>query len=203
MSYPPQMPLNYASPQTGRSRQFGRGIFGWILFAGLAVMLIFIMRQRQQAQPYVTVPVSQFYDGLTNGNIAEVTIDTDEVTGKFRGGVANVPYFRAQVPKGSSSNWEFTRWVLDNHRNATVTINSNPDPLFDIFMPLIPWILIFCFIWFFVFRQLRKQNARAGYPMAYPGPWYPPQPGYPQPPMGYVPPPQDYDPSQPPNLGGQ
>lgn len=198
MSYPPQMPLNYALPQSGRPRQFGRGIFGWILFGGLAVMLIFLQRQKHQAQPYVTVPISQFYDEVTAGNVAEVVIDRDEVTGKFRGPFAGEGYFRAKVPRDASSNWEFIRWVLQHHGNATVTISSNSDLVSDILLPLIPWIVIFLFIWFFVFRLLRKQNQRSAAP---PGVWYPPQPGYPQPPPGYAAPAQDYDASQRPPGG--
>jgi hypothetical protein len=31
-------------------------------------------------------------------------------------------------------------------------------------VPLIPWLLIFGFIWFFVFRQLRMQGVRGQQP---------------------------------------
>ena len=37
-----------------------------------------------------------------------------------------------------------------------------PAPLLNIVLPLIPWLLIFGFIWFFVFRQLRKSSVIAG-----------------------------------------
>ena len=36
--------------------------------------------------------------------------------------------------------------------------------LMDFVVPLIPWLLIFVFIWFFVFRVTRRQSAvNAGY----------------------------------------
>ncbi len=29
----------------------------------------------------------------------------------------------------------------------------------DFLLPLIPWVLVFIFVWFFVFRMLRGQNS--------------------------------------------
>ena len=46
-------------------------------------------------------------------------------------------------------------YVRGNHAE------NNQNLLSTILIPLIPWLLIFAFIWFFVFRQLRN-SAGAG-----------------------------------------
>jgi hypothetical protein len=47
------------------------------------------------------------------------------------------------------------------HRNgATLRLENNPNVLGNILLPVVPWLLIFLFIWFFIFRQLRRQSPQ-------------------------------------------
>jgi ATP-dependent Zn protease len=78
------------------------------------------------------------------------------------------------------SNWDFVRWLLENSRGtATVEIRNANNVLVNILLPLIPWLLIFGFIWFFVFRQLRKTSCikTAQAVATGPGRWVPDEPG--------------------------
>jgi hypothetical protein len=54
--------------------------------------------------------------------------------------------------------------LLNRGQNAPAAAPASPPPansnsLRDLLVPLIPWLLIFGFIWFFAFRQLRNVGA--------------------------------------------
>jgi hypothetical protein len=115
-----------------------------------------------------------------------VTVETDLLFGEFRQPETTgnqgerVQKFQVALPAGSTGNWAFMQWLLDNRQNAMVRVENNPNWLFQVLIPLIPWLLIFGFIWFFVFRNLRKMQTVD--PNA-PRPVYlvPPPPGQPMP----------------------
>ena len=70
---------------------FGRGMFGWVLFSGLAITVFILLRQQQSAPSAPAPP----------------------------------------TPSPTKS-----------------------DPL-QVVLPILPWVLIFGFVWFFMFRRLR------------------------------------------------
>ena len=149
--------------------KFGRGLFGWVLFIGLAVMLFMLINTKNNTA--VSIPLSEFQLRLERDLVQNVVIDGDEIRGTFKdeGEIVNTPAgsvkvkeFTTPVPLGSSADWTFTRWVLENRRNAQVTVENNQNILLQVIVPLIPWILIFAFIWFFVFRQLRNSAGGGG-----------------------------------------
>jgi ATP-dependent Zn protease len=119
--------------------------------------------------------------------VAVVTVETDRLLGEFRQDEMTgdrgerVRRFQVQLPAGTTQNWTFMQWLLDNRQNAMVRVENGPNWLLQVIIPLIPWVLIFGFIWFFVFRGLRK--AQGIDPNA-PRPVYlvPPPPGQPMPP---------------------
>jgi ATP-dependent Zn protease len=49
--------------------------------------------------------------------------------------------------------------------DAEVRVENNPNLFVNLVLPLVPWLLIFLFIWFFVFRQLRKASPQPTKPM--------------------------------------
>jgi hypothetical protein len=63
------------------------------------------------------------------------------------------------LPEGTTSGWQFTNWLLNNAGDAGVGVRREDDFLPKFVMPLVPWLLVFLFIWFFVFRQLRRSMA--------------------------------------------
>src|SRR5690348_7445238 len=69
-------------PVTNGGLKFGRGLFGWILFIALAIMLFMLLSKTQTA--YTPITLSDFYDGLKNDKVSEITIEGDRVLGKFR-----------------------------------------------------------------------------------------------------------------------
>src|SRR5258708_3419601 len=150
-------PLNYAGPQTPVSpRRFGRGIWGWVLWVGLAVLLFVWLKQNNQN--LVSLPFSTFYAQVQAKNLSILTIDGDEVVGSFRTpisvGGTSVARFKSVLPPGLNSNWLFVQWLTENS-GAEVRVEPTNNLLVNFVLPFIPWLLILAFIWFFVFRQLR------------------------------------------------
>jgi ATP-dependent Zn protease len=174
---PGSAPLNYAVPpkysMPPKPRgAFGRGLLGWVLFIGLAVMLLLVLRNRAHP-PSGEIALSDFHELLRAGKVEYVTIQDDELQGKLQqqqaipaAGMKQVLYFRVSLPPNMSSDWKFSQWVLDNANGARVSADSGSSLLMNIVVPLIPWLLIFGFIWFFVFRQLRGQAGRTQQPMS-------------------------------------
>ena len=115
------------------------------------------------------IPLSVFQAELAADNVERVDVGTDLLTGKLRTQrtIDNQPVtqFRTPLPVNTTAGWNFTEWLLENRRNAVVGVRNENNLLLNILVPLIPWLLIFGFIWFFVFRQLRGMQTTKNEPM--------------------------------------
>ncbi|MEA2708125.1 MAG: cell division protease FtsH [Phycisphaerales bacterium] len=160
---------NGGRPANGNSGlRFGRGLFGWVLFVALAVMLFMLLNK--SSTQYASIPLSEFYSRLKDDKVKTLTIESDKILGEFRTEEVipvnekseRVVKFQTALPAGANNTWELTRDVLDNRKNAEVKIENSPNWLLQVIIPLIPWLLIFAFIWFFVFRQLRNSAGAGG-----------------------------------------
>lgn len=144
-------------------------LFGWVVFIGLAVML-FLLLNKNQSQ-YAPISLSDFDASLKKDEVRHVTIGNDNLYGEFRTPQAvgsrgeKVERFRVELLSGTSSQWIFTEWLLDNRGSAQVYIDKSENLLMQFILPLIPWLLIFGFIWFFVFRRLKPAGAQTGDPL--------------------------------------
>jgi cell division protease FtsH len=143
--------------------RFGRGLFGWVLFIGLAIML-WILFQKGTSKP--VIPWSDFTVQLKQGNVKEVKLSDGEITGTFISpqhiGAITTTDFRTKVANKGASGWDVQQFVTENRHSAQVSYEGDNSLLIDLVVPLIPWILIFGFIWFFVFRQLRNSAGAGG-----------------------------------------
>ena len=155
-------PLDYGlGPKPSR---IGKGLIGWVLFIALAITLVFLLKSN--APKFQKIALSDFYSQLLAGNISQVTIDGDELTGSIvnrQSGATTA--FEADMPTGSGSNWACTQWLLEHSMGARVLVNNQSNVLSNILLPLVPWLLIFGFVWFFLFRKVRKASqAQAAMP---------------------------------------
>jgi ATP-dependent Zn protease len=155
-----------------------RGAFGWVLFIGLGVVLFMLLSKQETAVGRVSL--SDFVDHLHNGRVTVVTLEGDEITGRFSSpqqstGGKSTLWFRTALPQGVTGDWAFTQWLLENRKGADVHVRAQNSLVMNILLPLIPWLLIFGFIWFFVFRPLRKSAATkpAQVLITGPGRWVP------------------------------
>ena len=182
-----------APPAPAPRVKFSRSLFGWILFIGLAVMLFFVLKTQDRV--YKSIPLSEFIDRLEDKQIGWIRLEENEISGRFLrpqtlADGSTGRDFRTHLPAGMGADWGFVQHLLEKSRgNAVVEARAENNLLVNILLPIIPWLLIFGFIWFFVFRQLRKANAAqpavAGPAVAVPtvavtagpGRWVPDEPG--------------------------
>ena len=140
-----------------------KGLIGWFLFIALAVGL-FMLLQKDHAN-YPVIALSDFTSRLELDKVRTVEVRSDELVGEFTRpepvGNDLVGKFRVPLPEGTSNS--FLPWLIEHRQNAKVMASNQPNLVLNILVPLIPWILVFGFVWFFVFRQLRKQqNNKVG-----------------------------------------
>jgi cell division protease FtsH len=150
--------------------RFGRGVFGWMLFIGLAVLLVMLVQKQKGG--YQTIAISDFWTQLDNSNIKEMTLESDEIHGTLNreaqitvapNNTVAVTSFRTELLPGQAMDFRFLEHLLDKAKNGgAVKIANNQNILLQVILPLIPWLLIFGFIWFFVFRQLRNSAGAGG-----------------------------------------
>jgi ATP-dependent Zn protease len=163
---PPPPPLPYRTPEPTARGSGLRTAFKWVLGVLGVLLLCFFVLVRKAPAPAGggQIPLSDFQTYLQNGTVASVTITGDELRGTFNRPVAlpsgaAATTFVVPLTPSVVGSWQFVEWVLDNRGTAVVSMDSDDDLLINILVPLIPWLLIFGFLWFFIFRGLRKAQA--------------------------------------------
>ncbi len=159
---PPNNKKNGRPPAAGTGMRFGRGVFGWVLFIGLVIMLLVLLQQNRGQ--YRAVSWTDFQTQLTEGKVKTLTVEGDDITGEYVSPQAGTDFkfFKLSAPTGGSSQW-LLPWLLDKGGKQTeIKVENNGNLLINLLLPLIPWLLIFGFIWFFVFRQLRNSAGAGG-----------------------------------------
>src|SRR5207244_13248264 len=69
--------------------------------------------------------------------------------------------FRTTLPPNAVMDFRLLEHILDKAKDkAVVKVENNTNLVLQVLLPLIPWLLIFGFIWFFVFRQLDRKSTR-------------------------------------------
>jgi len=141
-----------------------RGLFGWVLFIGLVVM--FFMLVNMKNHQYQTIKASEFYKDLDLGLIQTVNIEGDSASGDFIEGKRPVgvtnDHYRVQLMTDGPVTDLGVKEIRDRANGALVGVESSQNLLIQIVVTSIPWLLIFGFIWFFVFRQLRSSSGAGG-----------------------------------------
>ena len=154
-------------PQGPGGMKLGRGVFGWVLFIGLAIMLFVLVNHQRNALD--DTPLSEFRAELIKGNVQNVQVEGDELTGEWfkprpTAKIPDLKQFRVVIPTGTSADWQFMQWLLDTRgeRPTEVRVQNNQNIWINLLLPLIPWLLIFAIIYFFIFRQLRNSAGAGG-----------------------------------------
>src|ERR1043165_10181518 len=144
---------------------FSRGLFGWVPFLALCAALFLLLNKR--GGQYITLNYGDVLHELESKNVKLLSMENDQIKGEFRQpvtypgpGMANVTRFRADVPPGALSQ-QLGVWIIEHRGPADLMPENSQNLLVTIIVPLIPWLLIFAFVWFFIFRQLRN-SASAG-----------------------------------------
>jgi cell division protease FtsH len=143
---------------------------GWFILAAAAVLVIIVINH--QADQYEKVDLSVFWEQLEPreegalGNVRKLTINGADIRGEFRTEYkdpngAPIKKFKTQVPSGMASDYALLKDIRDISGGTVVAV-ENTSGWVVYLVPLIPWILIFAFIWFFLIRQLRAGGGAGG-----------------------------------------
>lgn len=158
------IPLTYALP--GQTPRRSRGLFGWFVLGALTLAVFLVLTIRPAP---TEISLSHFYQLLAAGKIQSITVQGNQIRGMLDSPLpgARSPdvAFRTQLPPGMSASWSFIEWLLENRHGAEVSVDGTENLAATILVPLIPWVLIFGFIWFFVFRTLRRQGIQVHRPV--------------------------------------
>ena len=158
---------NGRSANNNGGMRFSRGLFGWFLFGALCIALFVLLNNQGRSQSQVDLGV--VLSEIEGGNIAKLVIsDSGELKGEFTSAVAvgngqqKVTHFRATIPTGPAVTPIIDRIL--QHRDPTLSLKAEKDQslLLNVLIPFIPWLLVFGFIYFFVFRQLRNSTGAGG-----------------------------------------
>ena len=181
MTVPPQPPLAYYGPTPPaplKPKSIRRGVFGWLLFIGVCTVLFLLLSKRSPQQRGQRIPLSEFAARLEANQVRSLTISSDEIRGDLLGPDGNsVTPFRTALPPGTADSWPFLEWLLAHRGGAVVSVEPQANSyVLNILLPVIPWLLIFAFIWFFVFRSLRNAGRTQHTVITGPGRWVPDPP---------------------------
>jgi len=165
---PPERPSRKPgrTPPNGNGIRVGRGLFGWVLFISLAIMLVMLLKSTNPT--YTKIPLSDFENLYSSNKVKSCIIDGNDIKGEVKEGVqipespASNRFFDTEYPEGTFSNGAYLAELRKKSTDARLEAQNNSNLLMNILVPLIPWLLIFVFIWFFVFRQLRNSAGAGG-----------------------------------------
>ncbi|MBN2560884.1 MAG: ATP-dependent zinc metalloprotease FtsH [Phycisphaerae bacterium] len=145
-----------------------RGVASWIGFILIALMIVLIVSQQMPKANELTI--NEFWGHVERGHFKDIVLRDDKITGTFKGGVQGRP-----TGQGATDTFRVVYRIDDvrefeadvrarspNEAELDLTYEPSSTPYMQLLMTIIPWILIFGFIWFFVFRQLRASAGGAG-----------------------------------------
>ena len=160
------------SNNDGNGLGFRRGIAGWAILIGAAVMVLFVVNQ--QTTNVETIPWTTFTEKLTAPEdgisaVRAITIDGATIRGEFRPDTPlktatgeTVGRFQTSVPAGMANDYNLLK-DIEAMAGTSVSIEAdNSGEWYVYLLPLIPWLLIFGFIYFFLIRQLRAGGGAGG-----------------------------------------
>jgi len=159
-SKPPERPGGQRPP--GPGPRLSRGIMSWLVFIGLALMLLVMLHKGGMAAQKITI--DDFWTRLENGEIEQLVLLDDAIKGKLRSTDGADPNstleFELLYPPTAIDD-AFVQRLRETAPKTEIT-REHKSPWVNVLITLLPWLLIFAFIWFVVFRQLRNAGGGMG-----------------------------------------
>ncbi|MFQ5461227.1 MAG: ATP-dependent zinc metalloprotease FtsH [Phycisphaerae bacterium] len=147
----------------GPSLKSSRNLVSWLVLLGLVILLVALFSESMQASQ--TYSISQFYTLVENQQIEEIVINEDgTIEGRKKateGDPIGAPlHFRVLMPREVLDN-DFVKDLVKSLPPDAVKFERRSE-LMMVLVAMLPWILIFGFIWFFIFRQMRGAGGPGG-----------------------------------------
>ncbi len=133
--------------------KFGRNLALWVIIGLLLVALFNLFQQPSSRNSQVGIPFSDFLAEVQNGQVREVTIKGQEITGVYGDGRA----FRTFAPNDPQ--------LVERLHTRGVVIKAIPeeDGTPSLFQILISWfpMLLLIGVWIFFMRQMQSGGGKA------------------------------------------
>ncbi len=142
--------------------RMSRGVMSWLVFVALAIMLVVLLNQGMDDRERISY--GEFLSLVDEGNIEEVIIRNTQIRGTRKlvqgdTGTGTRKFETTILPSMMSDT--FAEKIKLKVPDAKIRVEED-SVLVQVLIGLLPWLLIFAFIWFFVFRQLRSAGGGPG-----------------------------------------
>lgn len=161
-----QQPGNQPGKPPPPRMKMSRGVMSWIGFVLIALMIVMVVTQNYA--PPNDISIDQFWKEAKQGDYAEITISDDAITGVYDSNAQGQPSKPGKKNKFKVKYNTLGRFdeveskVRAIAPNSKIKYEESAQPWIKMLLSIIPWLLIFAFIWFVVFRQLRSSAGGAG-----------------------------------------
>ncbi|EWY38942.1 ATP-dependent metalloprotease [Skermanella stibiiresistens SB22] len=132
---------------------FGKNLALWIIIGLLLVALFNLFQSSSTRSPQASVPFSDFLNEVERGQVADVTIKGNQISGHFSDGRS----FSTYSPPDAN--------VVDRLADRGVRISAMPDDsnvpsLFSVLLSWFPMLLLIG-VWIFFMRQMQSGGGKA------------------------------------------
>ena len=132
---------------------FGKNLALWIIIGLLLVALFNLFQSSSTRSPQTTVPFSELIAEVDRGQVADVTIKGNQVSGHFTDGRSFSTYIPAEANL-------VERLTAKNVRISAVPDDSNVPSLFSVLLSWFPMLLLIG-VWIFFMRQMQSGGGKA------------------------------------------
>lgn len=140
-----------------------RNLVSWLVLLGLAMLLVALLQQ--SLEQVKTISISDFEKLVANRQIKKITIKEDGLVEGEKlpaegdtAGASNL--FNVMFPREAITD-DFINRLIVALPQAEIE-SKKPNQFVLVLVSMLPWLLIFAFIWFFIFRQVRAAGGGAG-----------------------------------------
>jgi cell division protease FtsH len=133
------------------NQQFYRNMALWVVILVMILLLVTMLRQSQQPEP--PLAYSDFIDRVEKGDVESVTIEENQITGRYADGSE----FQTYAPA-------ITEGLLAQLSEKVAKLEARPKPEGSFWRQvLIMWfpLLIFIGLWIFFIRQMQAGGGKA------------------------------------------
>jgi cell division protease FtsH len=161
---PTPPPTDPKKPPGGPNMRMSRSVVSWLLLLGLAMVLVTLLQTK--IAPAKKRSISEFYKLVENKQVASLVIKEDgtlrgTLTERLQGEEPDAPlYFEVEYPR-EAINHELIEKLTAALPDADVRAEKQ-NQFVLILLNMLPWLLVFAFIWFVIFRQIRNAGGAGG-----------------------------------------
>ncbi|MCC6909939.1 MAG: ATP-dependent zinc metalloprotease FtsH [Phycisphaerales bacterium] len=146
-------------PPPPPNMRMSRSLLMWIMLVALALLLFVVFNSKQPGQALLWGEFQTLYE-QDKIDRDSVVLRANGIYGELRESTGNYPKGTIRVPISKPD--EFYKQQLNELTNGAWKDDANPSLWPSLLVGLLPWILIFGVIWFFLFRGLRSAGGGAG-----------------------------------------